>query len=61
MVYRYDMVSTIGSGETDRGDRDMERADLGDIAVGVSVQPLKETASRPALIINLGYKTKTDG
>ncbi|EDP76251.1 hypothetical protein [Hydrogenivirga sp. 128-5-R1-1] len=59
LVYRYDMVSIVGSGETDRGERDMERADMGDVAIGVSIQPLKETASRPALILNAGYKTKT--
>ncbi len=59
LVYRYDIVSTVGSGETKRGERSMERAGIGDIAVGVSVQPLKETARRPALILNLGYKTKT--
>ncbi|WP_457600889.1 transporter [Hydrogenivirga sp.] len=58
-VYRYDTVSVIGSGETKRDERSMERAGIGDVAVGISVQPIKETARRPALILNIGYKSKT--
>ncbi len=59
IVYRYDMVGVTGSGATEKGDRHMERFGLGDVAFGISIQPLKETATRPAVIFNVGFKTKT--
>ena len=58
IVYRYDTVSPTGTGQS-RGDRHMERFGLGDIAFGISVQPIKETVRKPAVILNLGVKTKT--
>ena len=56
VVYRYDTVSVVG---TSPEDKSMDRFYLGDIAFGVSVQPIKETATRPAVILSLGVKTRT--
>ncbi|RLJ70092.1 outer membrane putative beta-barrel porin/alpha-amylase [Hydrogenivirga caldilitoris] len=59
IVYRYDMVGVpTGTGQS-TGDKHMERFGFGDVALGVSFQPVKETVSRPAVILNLGVKTKT--
>ncbi len=60
LVYRYDMVSVAagGGGAADR-ERSMDRAGLGDIAFSFSLQPIKETATRPAMVVNAGYKTRT--
>ncbi len=58
-VYRYDMVAVAaGTGQTQRN-RSMDRAGIGDIAFSFSLQPIKETSTRPALVLNLGYKTRT--
>ena len=54
-VYRYDRLSRGASDPEET----IERADLGDITVGLSLQPIRETHTRPALILNFGYKSKT--
>lgn len=58
-VYRYDMVAVAaGTGQTQRN-RSMDRSGIGDVAFSFSLQPIKETSTRPAMVINLGYKTRT--
>ncbi len=54
-LYRYDRLSR---GEGTR-EQTIERADMGDISLGISLQPIRETHTRPALILNFGYKSKT--
>ncbi len=54
-LYRYDRISRGESGPEET----IERADMGDISVGVSLQPIRETHENPALILNFGYKSKT--
>ncbi len=54
-VYRYDRLSR---GEQNQ-EETLERAGLGDISVNMSFQPIRETKSRPAIILNFGYKFKT--
>ena len=59
LVYRYDMVAVAaGTGQTQR-DRSMDRSGIGDVAFSFSLQPIKETSTRPAMVVNLGYKTRT--
>jgi hypothetical protein len=48
-----------GTGSVAGRDRSIDRAGLGDIAFSFSLQPIKETSTRPALIVNAGFKTKT--
>jgi len=56
LVYRYDRITRVGSGSRDET---LEGAGVGDITAGMSIQPIKETRSRPAVILNFGYKSKT--
>lgn len=54
-VYRYDRISRGQQGNEET----LERGDLGDISVNLSIQPIRETKSRPAIVLNFGYKFKT--
>ncbi len=55
-VYRYDRVIRQGTGGQEQT---MDRAGIGDVSLNLSFQPIRETKSRPAIILNFGYKSKT--
>ena len=55
-IYRHERYSVVG---TNKEESTADDYGLGDISLALSVQPLKETKSRPALIVSLAFKTKT--
>ena len=55
VVYRYEEGAVPEANE----DRSAEKFGLGDVTFGFSYQPLRETKGRPALILSLGFKTRS--
>jgi hypothetical protein len=55
VIYRYEEGAVPEADE----DRSASRFGLGDIAFGLSYQPLRETRGRPAVILSLALKTRT--
>ena len=60
IVFRHDRYSKIGttSSGQDKFEDTNDNFGLGDISVGISYQPLRETDTRPALLTNLSFKFK---
>ncbi len=55
VIYRYEEGSVPETGV----DKSASRFGLGDMAFGLSYQPLRESHSRPAVILSLAFKTRT--
>lgn len=58
-VLRHDRISIIGARAGEYPERTMDKADIGDISVGISWQPIAEGPGYPAVILNASYKSKT--
>ncbi len=58
LIYRYDRYSVIAGEGQAEPDKTQDQAGIGDVSVSLTYQPIKETDSRPALLVNLGYKFK---
>lgn len=55
-VYRHERYSVVGTGA---GESTVDDYGIGDLSAALSVQPIKETRSRPAVIVSLAFKSKT--
>jgi len=55
-VYRHERYSVVG---TTAGESTADDYGIGDVSLALSVQPIKETKNRPAVIFSLAFKTKT--
>ncbi|WP_456383442.1 transporter [Persephonella sp.] len=55
-IYRHERYSVVGANKSESTADDYG---IGDVSVALSIQPLKETKSRPAVIFSLSFKTKT--
>ncbi len=55
IVYRYEEGAVAETGD----ERSAERFGLGDIAIGFSFQPIRESHRRPAVVLSLVFKTRT--
>ena len=55
-IFRHERYSVVG---TNAGERTADDYGFGDVSIGLSIQPIKERKSRPAVILSLAFKTKT--
>ncbi len=60
VIFRYDRYSKIGTngGEGQQVETTKSKFGLGDISIGLSYQPIRETDTRPAIVTSLSYKFK---
>ena len=58
IIFRHDRYSKIGTtdGQGDNVESTMDKFGLGDISIGISYQPVRETDTRPAIVTSLSYK-----
>jgi hypothetical protein len=61
IMFRYDSYSKIGTtgGQDSKEDTSDSNFGIGDVTLGLSYQPIRETDTRPAVITSLSFKTKT--
>ncbi|WP_456393372.1 transporter [Persephonella sp.] len=55
-IYRHERYSIIGTGGSEKTADDYG---IGDMSLAVSIQPLKEKKSSPAVVLSFAFKTKT--